>query len=182
MRFVAPVRRTLLVLITVTSAGCGSDKIATPKPAGPVRPIPAGLWQPDNAPPTGNYILLRSEAGDYIGAGNTYSYFDPIDVASSGGHLTVARLGWSGDFQTMNTLDHIEQGYYPDLHRYPMHDPAKGGLYWWGHARECDTVAGWFAIDQVTYAGGAITSVDLRFEQHCNGDAPALHGVVHWDA
>jgi len=35
-------------------------------------------------------------------------------------------------------------------------------------------------VDGVTYSGATLTSLDLRFEQHCEGLAPALHGQIHW--
>jgi hypothetical protein len=25
-----------------------------------------------------------------------------------------------------------------------------------------------------------LIAIDLRFEQHCEGAAPALHGQIHW--
>ena len=27
---------------------------------------------------------------------------------------------------------------------------------------------------------GSLTAIDLRFEQHCEGNSPALHGKIHW--
>jgi hypothetical protein len=32
----------------------------------------------------------------------------------------------------------------------------------------------------VTYAGTAMTALEMRFEQHCDGKAPALHGSIRW--
>jgi hypothetical protein len=162
----------------------------TSAPPGPVNPPPAGLWRPapGSTPATGNYVYLQSDPGDYIGGGATYTYTPPtvtIAVTASGGHLSVSVNGvqaWSGDFQAMNTLSHIEAGYYADLRRYPFHNPVKGGLSWNGEGRGCNTLLGWFAVDRVTYTGGALTALDLRFEQHCEGGAPALHGAIHWDA
>ena len=39
---------------------------------------------------------------------------------------------------------------------------------------------GWFVIDDITYTSGSLTAVDARFEQHCEGATPALHGQIHW--
>ena len=39
---------------------------------------------------------------------------------------------------------------------------------------------GWFVVDAVTYVGDTLTAIDLRFEQHCEGHAPALRGEIHW--
>jgi hypothetical protein len=158
------------------------DDLTTP--AGPVNPAPAGLWRPaaGSTPSSGAFVYLESEPGDGIGLGGTYSYAAPtsISVSASGGLLSVAVGGWSGHFQAMNTLNQLQPGYYPDLLRYPFHNPTKGGLDWSGNGRGCNTLLGWFVIDGITYTNGALTAVDLRFEQHCDGMTPALHGAMHW--
>jgi len=159
----------------------------TTQPAGPVNPPPAGLWQPPTGslPASGNYVYLKSDAGDYIGAGQTYTYAPPdaaFNVAANGGHATVSVGGWSGDFQTMSTISQLQPGYYAGLSRYPFHNTAKGGLSWSGNGRGCNTLTGWFVVDYVAYSGGTLAGLDLRFEQHCEGGAPALHGAIHWRA
>jgi hypothetical protein len=88
--------------------------------------------------------------------------------------------GWNGEFQAMNSISQIEPGYYGNLTRYPFHNPVKGGISWSGYGRGCNTITGWFAVDRVVYSNGALTALDLRFEQHCEGGTTALHGVVHW--
>jgi len=154
-------------------------------PAGPVNPPPAGLWTPSAGatPAIGNYMYLVSDAGDYIGQGqiNTYTPSNAtLDVTSSGGTLNVNVGGWSGTFQAMNILAQLQPGYYGNLQRYPFHNPALGGLIWDGNGRGCNTLNGWFTVDSVTYTGAALTAIDLRFEQHCEGNTPALHGKLHW--
>jgi hypothetical protein len=145
------------------------------------------LWQPPigSVPPTGDYVYLQSDPGDYIGGGQTYSYTPSnatINVAANGGHATVSVGGWFADFQAMSTLTRLQPGYYGDLKRYPFHNPAKGGLDWFGNGRGCNTLSGWFVVDQVTYSGSTLTALDLRFEQHCEGGAAALRGAIHWHA
>ena len=158
------------------------------KVAGPVNPIPVSLWRPGVSLPTsGNYVYLASDAGDYIGQGGTYLYTSAnstLTVSASAGHLsvTVNSYDWHGDFQAMNSITQLQQGYYPNLMRYPFHNPVRGGLSWDGMGRGCNTLTGWFAVDAVSYSGTSLTSIDLRFEQHCEGGAPALHGVIHWHA
>src|SRR5205807_6754995 len=160
----------------------------TTAPPGPVDPAPAGLWRPaaGSTPSAGSYVYLNSDPGDYIGLGQTNSYTptnSTIAVAANGGHLSVTVngvQGWTGDFQAMNTLSQLQPGYYGDLRRYPFQNPVKGGLDWSGEGRGCNTLLGWFAIDRVTYANGSLTALDLRFEQHCDGQTPALHGAIHW--
>jgi len=76
----------------------------------------------------------------------------------------------------------VRTGTYEGLQRYPSHDPLRGGLDWFGQGYGCNTLTGSFTVDGVTYTSGGLNAIDLRFEQHCYGGAPALHGQVHWDA
>lgn len=152
---------------------------------GPVVPPPATLWKPaaGSTPPDGGYVYLQSDAGDYIGEGRTSTYAQAtsgISVAATGGRVTIAVAGWRGDFQAMNTIGQLQPGYYADLRRYPFHNPVKGGLSWSGNGRGCNTLAGWFVVDAVTYVGGVLTALDLRFAQHCEGRTPALRGAIRW--
>ena len=157
---------------------------------GPVVPPPAGLWEPaqGTTPDTGNYVYLESEPGDFIGAGGTYLY-TPADsvltVDAQGAGLTVSINGneyWNGTFLGMNSLSRLEVGYYGGLQRFPFHNPVRGALDWDGEHRGCNTLIGWFVIDNVSYDGDTLVAIDLRFEQHCERGAPALNGEVHWDA
>ncbi len=162
-----------------------SDDTSPPGPA----QVPAGLWEPPAGalPADGGYVYLESQPGDYIGAGGTYTYTPNtalISTSATDGHLSIAIEGderWTGDFQAMNVVSVLEAGYYGDLQRYPFHNPVKGGLSWSGEGRGCNTLTGWFVIDSVTYDGGALAAIELRFEQHCEGGGPALNGAIRWD-
>jgi len=160
----------------------------TTTPPGPVEPPPAGLWEPaaGSTPDTGNYIYLTSQQGDYIGGGADYLYTDAtatLAVATEEARASVSVDGaesWNGEFQGMNVITVLEVGHYADLQRYPFHNPTKGGLSWSGEGRGCNTLTGWFVVDSITYNGPDITALDVRFEQHCEGDTPALFGEIHW--
>lgn len=157
---------------------------------GPVVPPPAGLWKPAPGvtPASGNYVYLTSQPGDYIGAGGEYLYSEAdsvITVNVANGRLSVSVNGnerWTGDFQAMSSLARLEVGYYGNLQRYPFHNPVRGGLSWSGEGRGCNTLTGWFVVDGLTYVGSTVAAIDLRFEQHCEGGAPALRGRIRWDA
>jgi hypothetical protein len=162
------------------------DKTA---PAGPVNPIPSTLWQPaaGATPASGNYVYLQSDAGDFIGQGATNTYTpanSTITLSASSGRLTVGVAqgvaGWIGEFKAMESLSQVQQGYYPGVMRFPFHNPSKGGMSWEGNSRSCNTLTGWFAVDRITYSGNTVTGLDLRFEQHCDGNTPALRGKIHW--
>jgi hypothetical protein len=160
----------------------------TTKPAGPVRPIPGSVWQPPagSVPATGDFVYLTSQTGDFIGQGQTYTYTPAnatISANAAGSRVTIGVAGaqtWIGEFQPMSSLTRLETGYYPDLERFPFHNPAKGGLSWTGESRSCNTLRGWFAVDRVTYSGNTLTAIELRFEQRCDGATAALRGAIRW--
>lgn len=153
---------------------------------GPQNPPPAGLWKPPASfvAPAGNYLYLASDTGDYIGDGYTQLFTPGNTTISVVPNLTAAlRIsagGWTGNFIGMNTLSQLQPGYYGNLQRYPFNNAIRGGLDWSGNGRGCNTLTGWFVVDGVSYALGELTSIDLRFEQHCEGMPPAQHGVIHW--
>ncbi len=155
-------------------------------PSGPQSPPPANLWKPDPSfvAPTGDYVFLVSDSGDYIGAGRSELLTPANSTITLTTNLTAAlRIsvgGWGGDFVGMTGLSQLQPGYYGDLQRYPFHNVAKGGMDWSGNGRGCNTLKGWFVVDKVSYSLGQLTSIDLRFEQHCEGGVAAQHGVIHW--
>ena len=157
------------------------------QPDGP-KEIPTTLWRAtaDAVPSTGNYVFLSSTQGDYIGGGRTYLYTPAtanLTVRTSPSYMSMSVRGdqeWSGDFQAMSSVSELRPGYYSDLSRYPFNNALKGGLSWSGEGRGCNTLSGWFAVDAVTYKSGVLTSIDMRFEQHCEGGASALRGQIHW--
>jgi hypothetical protein len=160
----------------------------TSEPSGPVNPPPGDLWQPaaGATPANGNFVYLESDPGDYIGVGKTHTY-TPINarltVSAIADLISVRVQGdqdWTGEFKGMSTIPSIQPGYYPGLTRYPFHNPTKGGLSWSGDGRGCNTLTGWFAIDRLVYDNGALQSLELRFEQRCEGNVPALRGKIRW--
>ncbi|MFG6460173.1 hypothetical protein ACG04Q_01235 [Roseateles sp. DXS20W] len=162
----------------------------TTAPAGPLNPPPDTLWAPPASalPASGNYVYLTSDSGDYIGGGATVTHTQAdaiLDVTAAGGRATVRVTGdqnWRGEFQGMQGLNTLQAGQYGSLRRYPFHNPVRGGLDWSGNGAGCNTLTGWFVVDRATYIDGALTALDLRFEQHCEGATAALRGKVHWEA
>ena len=170
-----------------------SDTTVAPGPTA----LPPGLWQPapGATPTSGNYVYLYSDAQDYVGTGPSgpateYLYTSPSDNISVsttgpavGPNLTV-NVGpagtWTGQFAGMYSLTQFEPGYYGPL--VTTYDPAIGMVDWFGMGRGCDYTSGWLVFDSVSYVAGALTSFDLRFEQHCQGATPALHGKIHWSS
>lgn len=163
-----------------------NDSAAAPRPVAP----PAGLWTPSASvlPASGNYVYLQSTLGDYIGGGRSYTYTGSnaiLNISSNSAHARVGVTGdeqWSGDFAGMAGMTQLEPGYYGDLQRYPFHNPVRGGLSWSGEGRGCNQLLGWFVVDSVTYVGGSMTALEMRFEQRCEGGGSALRGKIKWRA
>jgi hypothetical protein len=136
--------------------------------------------------PVPTFISLQSDPGDWVGAGVTYHYTQAdavitVDADARTFNLQVAgEESWWTSVQVPDTLTELTPGTYANVTRYPFNDPGEGGLTFWGEGRACNTLTGWFAIDDVRYAGATLTAIDLRFEQHYEGSASALHGAVHW--
>lgn len=152
-------------------------------PPGPIDPVPPNLWKPDATPVGTNYVYLQSDTGDYIGGGGTYLYTPGnASMGFSGGGLefdvsvTTAPQSWNGGVRAMAWINRLALGYYPQIGP----NPTRGALGWSSDSRGCNAVTGWFAVDHLTYVADTVTAVDLRFEQHCDGDTAALHGAVHW--
>ena len=159
-----------------------ADTTATPP--GPQNPPPAGLWKPASSfvPPAGNYVYLvngRDNQPELATPANTTIQVETTLKAAM--RIAVGgSAGWTGEFFGMNSLSQLVPGYYGDLQRYPFHNPAKGGMDWYGYGRGCNEVKGWFVVDQVSYEAGQLKSIDLRFEHYCDVDTQPRNGVIHW--
>ncbi|MEG2307263.1 MAG: hypothetical protein RSB94_07985 [Erysipelotrichaceae bacterium] len=145
-------------------------------------------WQPTlESIPAGNYIALESDKGDYVGGGKNYLFNSAnanINILNNNNVLNISVNGdtsWGADFALPDTQSKIETGVYKKLIRYPFHNPKLGGLNWSGDGRGCNQLEGWFIVDSVKYDNSGLQKIDLRFEQHCEGNVPALYGKIHWN-
>ena len=158
------------------------------RPPGPVNPPPPGLWTPPAGatPASGNYVYIASDPGDDIGHGRTETFTQVnsvITVEQIAGALTFGvngDRGYGGQFKAMTPLTRLEPGYYGEAQGLAG-NPTVGRLSVTGDYG-CSDLTGWFVIDSISYSGDTMTGVDLRFEQHCYGLAPAVRGKVHWRA
>ncbi|MBC7604986.1 MAG: hypothetical protein H7255_20305 [Ramlibacter sp.] len=175
---------------------------------GPVSPIPASLWSPGpgTTPATGNYVYLESQPGDPVGGGVAH-VFAGAELASMSVTEIGRRLSFSqfvpgepraGEFFAMASLTQLQAGYYPNMRGQPAvwgPNQLLGGMYWTGPGTcppppgpSGDQLAyetasmheGWFAIDRIERASGAVQAVDVRFEQKCVGSSAMLRGKIHW--
>jgi hypothetical protein len=179
-------------------------------PPGPINPPPPDLWEPNPAevPASGSYLYIVSDPGDLIGGGKAYLYttgdermgeFPRVNPLATSNKVAF-RAGpngytavWTGAFvpMEMNTFrGPLLPGYYSNLKLYTgdyntatqtrTHNPAVGGLSIQAEGRTCGSVRGWVVLDEVKYVGGTIVQLRMRFEQHCNGAAPAVRGALKW--
>ena len=65
-----------------------------------------------------------------------------------------------------------------------FHAPLRPGLEISGMSRICQSLTGRFEILEFRYdyATGAVRRFRANFEQHCDGNAPALLGTIRFDA
>jgi hypothetical protein len=154
----------LLCLTCVAAAGCGSGA-------------------PTQVQENQTFIKLESDAGDFIGGGQTFNYTaanSTLQVNYSGNHLYVTVLGqWTGDFQLPGNAATLKNGTYAGAVLYPSADATKPAMRWSAPFRECSSATGTFTLQNVRYAADQLRDFDVAFEQHCNGAAPALHGTIH---
>lgn len=131
-----------------------------------------------------------SQAGDYIGQGQTRS-FTPADGAftatknfDNGVSLSVLNIPsffWYLDFSAPGDVP-LTPGHYPLATRFPFQLPSSPGLSMGGDGRGCNTLTGEFTVIDVVYgAGDAIVSFAADFEQHCEGMAPAVFGSIRYN-
>jgi hypothetical protein len=156
--------------------------------AGLVPPTPTKLVPPFWTPPAGaiaagtDSLYLSSQAGDYIGAGRTYSYgSDELgDVDGSGTQLRLGVGGWLIWLDASNRAERLTAGYYSKLQRNPFHNPVRGGFTIFGNGRGCNESESDLVIDAIDHDGAAITDLELRFAHRCDGDTAAFRGQLRW--
>lgn len=185
---------SLLALLVACGGGGDAGSAAAPvSPAppsmSPVPAAPAAAASAATAPITSSLPLVRlqGDAGDYIGGGATAEYDTTnagIVVAVRGSYLSIqvqGRENWSGSLQLPGNATELQMGTYTGLARYPFQLVGAGGFSWSGQGRGCNTSLSTVTIDAVVYRAGVLRSLDMRFEQRCEGNSPALRGHIRID-
>ena len=126
-----------------------------------------------------------SEAGDYIGQGETHSYAgSEISSRVSTDMRQITVNVNSGTHWFVLTLaaprgQALVVGVYNNATRWPFQLDTAPGLDYTGDHRGCNQSSGRFEITRVVYgAPGTILDLEATWEQHCEFLAPALHGQV----
>lgn len=137
--------------------------------------------------PTG--FCWRSDSGDYIGGGRARSAAgaETVRVSQTSG---VSATMTDDDGQSMLTADFsagqgkdIELGRYTNATRSPFNN-NNPGLDVGGDGRGCNQLTGEFTIRELEFdpASSTISRLSVVFEQHCEGGAAALRGMINFQA
>jgi len=130
-------------------------------------------------------VSFHGDPGDYITGGKSYSY-DTVNAIINfsrnfGGGVTASISGntwWNFDSAPPSGAA-FTTGTYLNAQRFPFQSPSSPGLSLYGDGRGCNTLTGNFTVHQATFdSSGTPESLDLTFEQHCEGGAPAARGEV----
>lgn len=183
------------------------SKYDTVMPPGPVVPAPSNLWRPatEAVPNSGSFVYFEGGA-----AGNAQqpSYTRLI----RGSDTPTGQLGFSGNgnvfgglvmqttaddetlmfaFQSMWFTPRLVPGLYSDVTRTPEPNPARGNLDFFYQkysnpqmSLSCGTQwsTGWFVVDEVSYSGDSISSIQIRFERNCLSSQQVTRGMIRWQA
>jgi hypothetical protein len=147
------------------------------------------------APPLSGTVLYastplsysyHSDAGDYIGQGGHRSYYGDTstfdltgDTQSVSFSVSGRRDTWTADLSAP-TGQVLKRGDYDNAQRFA--DATHPGLDVYGDGRGCNETTGSFRVLHVVRSDGSVVGFAARFEQHCEGAAPALSGVIHFHA
>lgn len=148
-------------------------------------------WGPLEAQTT--RLSLVSEAGDYIGQGQTYE-LDEVDGTFSasinsdeGVNITFegSNLDFSMNFAPPEHRQYADfmEGPYLNARRFPFNSPTGPGLSVSGNGRACNRLYGDFEVLEVEMDAGVVQSFAADFVQHCEGpDEPELRGEIRYQA
>jgi hypothetical protein len=138
-------------------------------------------------------LTMTSDAGDYIGQGGTYSYATPANVffgtvRSWAGEnnlvsVTMRTDAASTDYWILEFAaapgETLTAGTYSNAARVGSQAVDQPGLDVFGMGRGCNTLTGNFTVSDAVFGPyGYVQSFHAAFEQHCEGNGPALHGEV----
>lgn len=128
-------------------------------------------------------IEFRSDTGDYIGAGKSWSVGNADGVFTTTFNGGLADVTYRGDDDWDLTFaapegQHLMNGIYTNATRSPFNSPVKPGLSVSGAGRGCNTLTGQFNIRQIISSGTQLKRLLVDFEQHCEGGVPALSGTI----
>src|SRR5262249_10912051 len=130
---------------------------------------------------------LNSQPGDWVGGGQRIARSGPNTnmtiqtIFNEGAQIQYSSTNpvsnWSFNF-TAPGGQVLTPGVYEHATRWPSQLLTEPELAIYGDGRACDTVTGRFVVLDVERVGDQYTRFAADFEQHCEGQAPALFGSV----
>src|SRR3954453_7354539 len=128
-------------------------------------------------------VTMQSDSGDYIGAGQNWSYTPAnavITLTGNRSHVTFGVSGDNGDWWTADFAassgDILSPGSTFNATRYPFNNGG-AGMDVSGNGRGCNQLSGQFTVTSAAYApDGSVQYMGVDFVQHCENAGPALHG------
>lgn len=154
-------------------------------------PVPADLWRPaaTAVPAAGNWVYIEANGFEPVFEGRTQTFTEQnsvLDVNAAGDRIDINVRGfdlWFARLRGIQRPEGLTVGHYPMLRGFgPRYNPARGALSWYRGTAICDDPSGWFALDRIEYAQGALTALEFRFEQRCPSHAGVVRGMVRWQA
>jgi hypothetical protein len=135
----------------------------------------------------GSFLSFRSQAGDYIGGGQSLT-FTPTEsqfssmVNQDNREIAISVLPPGSFwylFMSAPAGQQLTPGLYQGAIRSTFLDPTAPGLDFSGDGRGCNTLTGQFHVLEAVYAPfGYVQRFHATFEQHCEGAEAALFGEI----
>jgi len=134
-------------------------------------------------------VSMTSDPGDFIGQGQNWFYSSGTSQIALGinepdetylhGSINAPNGDWWYIDIAAPAGQRLVPGTYTGAERYPFNSDGTPGLSVDGNGRGCNTLTGSYTIYDAQYrSDGTIASLDLTFEQHCEGVEPALRGEI----
>lgn len=147
----------------------------------------SGLLAVPVAAQTEGSLTLNSEAGDYVGGGQSLSFDSSTAAFSSfydGSQLTISAFPFAGSFWYVVLAappgQALTAGVYEGAVRAVSRGPGQPGIDVFGDGRGCNATSGRFVVSRALYGpNNYVQEFAATFEQHCESPtAPALFGEV----
>jgi Calx-beta domain len=128
-------------------------------------------------------LAMYGQPGDYIGQGlRLFTVADGIFTPRNSSPVVSVNLNagdsWSLDFAAPGNVP-LTPGNYENAQRFPFQPADAPGLDVSGEGRGCNRLTGRFDVLDASYSpSGAVQSFAADFEQHCEGNVPALFGSL----
>lgn len=136
-----------------------------------------------------NSLSLVSDPGDFVGQGQT-SFLVPSSVTTTGTNGNSVQIFFftnSGEFWFLDFAAPAGQplvaGTYTNAALFPFEAPGQPGLSISGDGRSCNTATGSFTVLEISpFSTGSVSSLDITFQQQCDGSSASLSGEIKMNA